>query len=106
MREIYNRDPEDPEYNPYQLETTDPVEICIGQIKMMLLTNKGEVLGDPKFGLNMEDLVFNLNLSESSIKKEIDLYLSVYVPLFRKLGGSYELKFFISRCCFSQKNQF
>ena len=97
MREIYNRDPGDPEYNPYQLENTDPVEICIGQIKMLLLTNKGEVLGDPKFGLNMEDLVFNLNLSESSIKKEIDLYLNVYAPLFRTLGGSYELKFFVGK---------
>jgi len=50
MREIYNRDPLDPNYNPYQIETSDPVEICVGQIKMLLLTNKGEVLGDPKFG--------------------------------------------------------
>lgn len=94
MREIYNRDPLDPNYNPYQIETSDPVEICVGQIKMLLLTNKGEVLGDPKFGLNLEDLIFNLNLSESSIKKELDLFLQTYIPLFRKLGGSYELKFY------------
>lgn len=94
MREIYNRDPLDPNYNPYQIETSDPVEICVGQIKMLLLTNKGEVLGDPKFGLNLEDLIFNLNLSESSIKKELDLFLLTYIPLFKKLGGSYELKFY------------
>jgi hypothetical protein len=94
MREIYNRDPLDPEYNPYQVETTDLVEICVGQLKMVLLTNKGEVLGDPKFGLNLEDLIFNLNLSESSIKKELDLFLKVYVPLFGKLGGTYDLKFY------------
>jgi hypothetical protein len=95
MREIYNRDPLDPSYNPYQIETTDPVEICVGQLKMMLLTNKGEVLGDPKFGLNLEDLLFNLNLSESSIKKELDLFLLTYVPLFGKLGGTYSLKFYL-----------
>jgi len=94
MREIYNRDPLDPNYNPYQIETSDPVEICVGQIKMLLLTNKGEVLGDPKFGLNLEDLIFNLNLSESSIKKELDLFLMTYIPLFKKLGGSYDLKFY------------
>ena len=94
MREIYNRDPLDPNYTPYQIETSDPVEICVGQIKMLLLTNKGEVLGDPKFGLNLEDLIFNLNLSESSIKKELDLFLLTYIPLFKKLGGSYELKFY------------
>ncbi len=95
MREIYNRDPNDPSYNPYQVETTDPIEICVGQLKMLLLTNKGEVLGDPKFGLNLEDLIFNLNLSESSIKNEIDLFLKTYVPLFGKLGGTYQLKFYL-----------
>jgi hypothetical protein len=94
MREIYNRDPLDPNYNPYQIETSDPVEICVGQIKMLLLTNKGEVLGDPKFGLNLEDLIFTLNLSEASIKKELDLFLQTYIPLFKKLGGSYSLKFY------------
>jgi hypothetical protein len=95
MREIYNRDPLDPNYNPYQIEVTDPIEICIGQLKMMLLTNKGEVLGDPKFGLNLEDLIFNLELSEASIRKELDLFLKVYVPLFSVLGGSYDLRFYV-----------
>jgi len=95
MREIYNRDPLDPDYNPYQLETTDPTEICVGQLKMLLLTNKGEVLGDPKFGLNLEDLIFNLELSETSIRKELDLALTVYVPLFGVLGGTYELQFYV-----------
>lgn len=94
MREIYNRDPLDPNYNPFQIETTDPVEICVGQLKMLLLTNKGEILGDPKFGLNLEDLIFSLELPESAIKKELDLFLKTYVPLFSKLGGSYTLKFF------------
>jgi hypothetical protein len=95
MREIYNRDPEDPNYNPYQLETTDPTEICVGQLKMILLTNKGEVLGDPKFGLNLEDLIFNLELSEASIRKELDFFLKVYCPLFSTLNGTYDLKFYV-----------
>lgn len=84
----------DPSYNPYQIEVTDPVEICVGQLKMLLLTNKGEVLGDSKFGMNLEELIFNLELSESAIKKELDLFLKIYVPLFQKLGGSYDLKFY------------
>lgn len=94
MREIYNRDPTDPSYNPYQIETTDPIEICVGQLKMLLLTNKGEIMGDTKFGMNLEDLIFNLQLSEASIKKELDMFLKTYVPLFQKLGGTYVLKFY------------
>ena len=94
MREIYNRDPADPNYDPFKIETTDPIEICIGQLKMVLLTNKGEVLGDAKFGLNLEEMIFNLNLSESSIRKELDLFLVTYVPLFGLLGGTYNLSFY------------
>ena len=66
MVEIYNRDPSDPKYKQNIVEVTQPVEICIGQLKMLLLTNKGEVLGDPKFGLNLEDLVFSFDLSEKT----------------------------------------
>jgi hypothetical protein len=94
MKELYNRDPQDPKYNPYQIETTDPVEICTGQLKMLLLTNKGEVLGDPRFGLNLEDLIFNLNVSESGLKNELDTFLTTYIPLFSTLGVSYDLNFF------------
>jgi hypothetical protein len=62
---------------------------------MLLLTDKGEVLGDPKFGLGLESLIFDLDLNEVSLRKEIDLYLFLYVPLFRELGGSYAVEFFV-----------
>jgi hypothetical protein len=95
MREIYNRDPEDKFYDPSQIEVSDPVEICIGQIKMMLLTPKGSVLGDPKFGLDLESLIFDLSLSEYSVRKEMDLHIANYCRLFRDMGGSYDLKFYL-----------
>jgi hypothetical protein len=94
MIEIYNRDPGDYGYKKDILETTDPIEICIGQIKMLLLTNKGEVLGDPGFGIGLDDLVFNLELSETSIQKEINFQLQTYCTLFYDLGGYFKLEFF------------
>ncbi len=94
MVEIYNRDPSDFNYKSNIVEVTQPVEICLGQLKMFLLTNKGDVLGDPKFGLNLEDLVFSLELSEKTLRDEIDQGLRVYVPLFAQLGGYFNLKFY------------
>lgn len=94
MVEIYNRDPSDPSYKENIVDITQPVEICIGQLKMLLLTNKGEVLGDPKFGLNLEELVFNFELSEKTLRDEIHKGLTYYVPLFEQLGGYFELKFY------------
>jgi hypothetical protein len=94
MIEIYNRDPGDFGYKENVLETTDPIEICIGQIKMLLLTNKGEVLGDPNFGISLDNLVFNLELSEDSVKREIDFQINTYCPFFYKIGGYFKLEFY------------
>jgi len=94
MVEIYNRDPSDLNYKENIIEITQPVEICLGQLKTLLLTNKGEVLGDPKFGINLEELVFSMELSEKTLRDEIQDSLRVYVPLFDQLGGYFELKFY------------
>lgn len=94
MIEIYNRDPGDFGYKDDVIETTDPIEICIGQLKMLLLTNKGEVLGDPAFGVALDDLIFNLELSEESVRREIDFQISAYCPLFYQLGGYFKLEFY------------
>jgi hypothetical protein len=95
MREIYPRDPEDRYYDPSQIEVSDPIEVCLGQLKMMILTDKTSVLGDPRFGLSLESLVYELNLSEYSLRKEIDLHITNYCRLFKEMGGSYTIKFFL-----------
>ena len=89
-----NRDPGDYGYKKDILETTDPIEICIGQLKMLLLTNKGVVLGDPGFGIGLDDLIFNLELSEESVRREIAFQLQTYCPLFYELSGYFKLEFF------------
>lgn len=95
MREIYNRDPSDVKYKSGLVEVTDPVEIAIGQLKMLLLTNPGEVLGDPKFGIGLENLIFDLGLSEKSIKERININIINYAPLFYDIGGYFEVSFYL-----------
>jgi hypothetical protein len=94
MIEIYNREPGDPNYKSDVLETTDPIEICIGQLKMLLMTIKGEVLGDPSFGLSLEELVFSMELSQKSLTDEINRQLTNYVPIFAQLGGYFDVQFY------------
>jgi|694.fasta_scaffold145945_2 hypothetical protein len=94
LREIYNRDPSDPNYKAEQIEVTDALEACIGKLKMLIFTRKGEVLGDPRFGLNLEDLIYDFNISEKGLRNEIQKYLITYIPDFDILGGTFETKFF------------
>ena len=95
LREIYNRDPDDPNYKADQIEVTDPLEACLGKIKMMIFTRKGEVLGDPAFGLDLESLIYDMNLPEKAIRDEIAYNIRAYIPEFQHLGGTYNLNFYL-----------
>ena len=53
IRDFYMRSEEDPNYKKGILEVSDNTEEAISQIKMTLLTEKGSVLGDPDFGLDV-----------------------------------------------------
>ena len=52
------RDESDPSYKPDMLEINDEIEALISQIKMAIGTNKGEVLGEPEFGCDLEGMLF------------------------------------------------
>jgi hypothetical protein len=61
---------------------------------MLLLTIKGEVLGDPSFGLSLEELVFSMDLSQKTLTDEIDRSIRNYVPMFNQLGGYFNVEFY------------
>lgn len=52
------RDESDPSYKPDVLEINDEIEALISQVKMVIGTNKGEVLGEPEFGFDLEGMLF------------------------------------------------
>jgi hypothetical protein len=51
MRDFYIVSDFEPGYDPNKLEVSSDLESTIQQIKMTLFTRKGEVLGDPGFGV-------------------------------------------------------
>ena len=67
IKDIYIRDPSDPNYSVNQLEITNEVEILVQDILMILYTRRGEVLGAPDFGANLEEMLYTFNLNEFSI---------------------------------------
>lgn len=88
--EIYPRNPDDPNYILGQLHTDDEVEILIGMIKQCMLTAPGEVLGDPYFGIDLESLLFDFEVDQSTLERAIRLHLVTYVPL---AGTKYDVDF-------------
>lgn len=58
IKEFNHRDESDPNYRGDVFEINDDIEALIYQIKMPLGTNRGEVLGEPEFGCDLDGLLF------------------------------------------------
>lgn len=92
-RELYMRDLSDPYYKSDILEINDEAEMILGQIKMMLFTNRGEILGAPDFGANLEEYLFTFNVNEFSLRSMLMDQTMKFIPLADKYQVDYDIKF-------------
>jgi hypothetical protein len=78
IKDIYSRDITAPKYNENTLEVSDELSQLILKIENCLFTRRGDVLGAPGMGANLEDLIFSLVLSETVIANNITSQISAY----------------------------
>ena len=78
IRDIYSRDIEAPKYNEQTLEVSDTLSQLIIKIENCLFTTKGDVLGSPGMGANLDELIFSLVLSENTIENNINSQITAY----------------------------
>jgi phage baseplate assembly protein W len=93
-REIYMRSPEDPNYKKNLLEVSDEIEMLITQIKMILLTDQGDILGAPDFGMSLETLLFTFDANAFSIEQKLKSQMLKFCPLANRYDVRFEVKFF------------
>ena len=78
IRDIYSRDALAPKFNDNTLEVSDNLSQLIIKIENCLFTTKGEVLGSPSMGANLDELIFSLVLSENTIENNINSQITAY----------------------------
>ena len=83
-RDFYMRDENDPLFRPDQIEVYDEIEACVNQVRMTLLTRKGEVLGEPGFGLDIEGYLFDFELDPFGLSDEAQAQVYSYVSESKK----------------------
>lgn len=93
VKEIYIRPKSDPMYTPGIIEYSNEIEAVISQIKMILGTKNGEVLGEYNFGLDLDYLVFNTRASAVKVRKDILDAISVYVKNKQNVDIDVEVNF-------------
>lgn len=95
MVDLYFKNENDITYDELLLEETSELQILISQIKMLLFTNNGDVLGSPSLGLNLETLIFETSYNKfiilNNLKTQIERYL-VYDD--KKYQVEYDIVFY------------
>lgn len=78
VKDLYNKLTTEVNYSNTALETDSDYDILVSKIKMILFTEKGEVLGEPTLGLSLKDYLFKYNMPVSNIKRNFYNQLSYY----------------------------
>ena len=94
LKEIYLRDSSDPLYVPYTLEISSELENLLGQIRMILFTKPGDVIGTYNFGFNLEDMIFSTTLNQSEIKVKLLEMISSFCPDAGNFNLNVDISFF------------
>ena len=93
IKEIYNKLPTERGYKR-QLETDNEIEMIVQQIKMLIGTKEGDVLGAPGFGVNLQQFLFGFNNSVSDITNVMNNAISYFVKYDRnKYNVGVEVRF-------------
>lgn len=79
IRDFYTRTQDDPKYTSGLIENSDSLEETIAQIKMTLLTNKGEVLGEPNFGIEVNKYLFEFDIDPFQLSSEASSQIDSFV---------------------------
>lgn len=94
MADIYLRVEGDPGFIDDKIENADLLQQYLQQIELLLFTRKGEVLGSHTLGCNVEDLIYELNLSEAPIKTAIWDQIVSYCSLHTLFKTDIKINFY------------
>lgn len=80
INEIYSRVPTDVFFQNDRLEVKDEIEALVGKIRMIMLTRRGDLLGNPDFGVDLEQFIFETFFNAAAIQREIQVQFAKYLP--------------------------
>ena len=88
------RDPSDPLYDPTILEHRSELETLLGEIRMILFTKQGDIMGNFNFGYNLEDQLFLFNIDQAKLQSQIMDAINTYCPDAQYYAVSVDVQFF------------
>lgn len=93
ISDFYIKNERDPLYDDNRLENVTYIETVIAKLYMILLTNKGEVFGNPDFGADIPKYLWKTKYPSSTIKTNIEEQIELYIPELSR--NDYEIDVYI-----------
>lgn len=72
----------------------DAIRVVIQKYEMLLFTNKGDLLGDPDFGCDLQRILFQTKVSAQGVRKVILQQIEKYIPELSTTNFTLETTFF------------
>jgi hypothetical protein len=82
--ELYIKTIGDPNFRYDQMQVDEDIQLLLTQIETLIFTAKGDVMGVPDFGLNLEDYVYSFMYNDDMLKGVVSNAISQYIPLSKK----------------------
>lgn len=79
-----------PSFTNKELIEDDVIRVIVQKYEMIIFTNKGDLLGDPNFGADLPNLLYETKLSAEYIEGDIKAQIADYIPEVDNI--SYDLK--------------
>jgi predicted component of type VI protein secretion system len=91
--DLYIKYPSHPNYDSTKVDEDDIVRVILQKYEMILFTNKGEVLGDPNFGADINRLLFQTKVSSRYVERIIREQIANYIPELNGIGYDLNITF-------------
>jgi hypothetical protein len=86
--------PGHPRFKTPDIIEDNVIRVIIQKYEMILFTNKGDLLGDPNFGANLEELLHETRLSAEVIEGDIKAQIADYIPEIDSIEYDLKVEFF------------
>ena len=93
FRDLYIGYEGHPRYTINRIITDDAVRVIVQKYEMILFTNKGELLGDPDFGCDLERYLHETSISAPAVKNLIIQQINTYIEEITTINYTLEVTF-------------
>lgn len=71
----------------------DAIRVIVQKLEMILFTNKGELLGNPNFGCDLEKILFETRVARSGVIQTIVEQINDYIPELSGINYGLDVQF-------------